>query len=63
MSAGNIRVTKTTSMSFNRLTLADLRDFVDACAGLSGTATVNVRSYAGDMREPGYTTLTVNDAR
>lgn len=50
-----------TAQLSHRATLAELREFVEAAeqAGLPGTSTLSVQSYAGDQRDPGYTTITV----
>ncbi len=42
-------------------TLADLKEIVAAAegAGLTTSAKVTVQHYAGDQRDPSYTTITV----
>lgn len=59
-----IQVTKSTSATFSRsLSLAELRQFVAACNGLSSSARVTVTKYdSRDQRESSTITITVNDA-
>lgn len=58
-----INVNKSTSVTFyGSIKLDELREFVTACRGLSGTATVNITKYAGHQLDGSSTTITVNDA-
>jgi hypothetical protein len=58
-----IKVTKSTSATFyGRFTLAELKAFVDACAGLSDGASVTITKYNGDQRDGSSITISVNDA-
>lgn len=59
----NINVTKSTSVQlYGPITLAELREFVNACRSLGSNAKVTINSFKGDQRDGSYTTITVHDA-
>ena len=44
----------------NSVTLGDLQDLLESVKNAPPSTEVNVRSYSGDQRDPGYITLTVS---
>jgi hypothetical protein len=59
----DIKVVKSTSATFyGAFTLAELKAFVAACAGLSDASRVTINKYNGDQRDGSSITISVNDA-
>ena len=50
------RTTQTTMTFGYTITVKELKDFL---TGLDDDAKVTIKSYAGDQRDPGYSTVTV----
>lgn len=57
-----IKVSKTISATWptGGFILESLRDYVEACKELPGTAKVAVSKYNGDIREPGSVSISVS---
>lgn len=53
-------VTRTAKVQ-NITTLMQLRELVEATADFPPSARVSVDKYNGDVREPGYTSITVQE--